>query len=82
MNPAVSIPDSTLETAHCPYCSAETSLELPGTYEPVYAVCDVCAAKFIAERLAEGFQVMTQEEAPYCSRPDCRELEMGGGDEE
>ena len=70
------------EIANCPYCNAQTGIRLPGNYAPVFAICEACAAKFIAERLASGFQVMTLEEAPLCSRPDCREIELGAGDEE
>ena len=82
MNPAVLIPTSTIETASCPYCGAKTSLELPGNYKPVFVYCDGCGTKFIAERLQEGFQVIRVENAPCFSNPDCRELEMGAGDEE
>ena len=82
MNQAISTPTVSLETARCPYCGAETSLELPINYKPVFAACDGCAKTFIAERLAKGFQVMTVEEAPCSSNPDCREIEIGGGDEE
>ncbi len=70
------------EHANCPYCGAQTGVDLPDNYAPVFVFCDVCTAKFIAERLAEGFQVMTVEDAPYCSNPDLREIEMGAGDEE
>ena len=55
---------------------------MPGDYEPVYGFCGVCGKKFIAERLSEGFQVLTIEEAPCCSDPDCRGIEMDAGDEE
>lgn len=71
-----------LETAGCPYCGRQTTVDLPGDYAPVYIHCDVCGKKFIAERLAEGFQVLTREDAPCYSDPDCRELELGGYDEE
>jgi hypothetical protein len=73
---------ASVESARCPYCSDQTSVELPADYRPVYGYCGCCGKKFIAERLAEGFQVLTIEEAPCCSDPDCRELEMGGYDEE
>lgn len=73
---------ASVENAHCPYCADRTLVELPADYEPVYAYCGCCGKKFIAERLAEGFQVLTIEEAPCCSDPDCREIEMGGSDEE
>ncbi len=73
---------SSAESARCPYCMDLTSFELPANYRPIYTYCDCCGKKFIAERLAEGFQVLTIEAAPCCSDPDCREIEMGGYDEE
>ena len=82
MNQAISPPTYSQEAAICPHCGVETSLELPINYRPVFAFCDGCGKKFIAERLAEGFQVMTVEEAPCSSNPDCREIEIGGSDEE
>jgi len=82
MNPAIVSSTYSQETARCPYCGAKTALELPVNYRPVFASCDGCAKRFIAERLAEGFQVMTEEEAPCSSNPDCREIEIGGSDEE
>jgi len=72
----------TNEIGDCPYCNAQTGITLPDNYAPVFAFCDVCGAKFIAERLAEGFRVMTLENAPRLSHPECREIEMGAGDEE
>lgn len=66
----------------CPYCHAETPIHMPGNYAPVYAICQACEKKFIFERLAEGFQVLTREEAPCISDPDCRDIEMGSGEEE
>ena len=66
----------------CPYCRQATSIELPENYAPVYEYCESCSAKFIVERLAIGFQVLKPEEAPCCSDPDCREIEMGSSDEQ
>jgi hypothetical protein len=66
----------------CPYCRQVTSIELPENYAPVYEYCTSCRAKFIVERLAIGFQVLTLEEAPCYSDPDCREIEMGASDEQ
>lgn len=66
----------------CPYCKKEMRVDLPGNYAPEYRLCPRCDKKFIVERLARGFQVMTVEEAPCCSDPDCREIEMGGSDEQ
>ena len=70
------------ETGRCPYCGRQTTVDLPGDYAPVYVNCDACGRRFIAQRLQEGFQVLTREDAPCYSDPDCRELEMGGYDEE
>lgn len=82
MNNPVLTRQSSMEIANCPYCSEQTFFDLPSNYQPVYAYCSICGKKFIAERLAEDFQVLTIEEAPCCSDPDCREIEMGGSDEE
>lgn len=71
-----------LESAPCPYCGQETGVDLPEDYRPVYRYCEVCGKKFIAERLQEGFQVLARENAPCYSDPDCRDLELGGYDEE
>jgi hypothetical protein len=73
---------TTTETAQCPYCQTQTAIELPDDYEPVFVYCDHCEKKFIAERRAEGFEVFTLEEAPCCSDPDCREIEMSNVDEQ
>ena len=72
----------TEEIAKCPYCSAQTRASLPANFEPVYAVCEVCAAQFIVQRSGAGFEAMTVEDAPCLSNPDCREIEMGAYDEE
>jgi hypothetical protein len=66
----------------CPYCKEKITIKLPENYAPEYRQCRLCNRKFIVERLAEGFQVMKTEEAPCCSDPDCREIEMGGSDEQ
>ena len=82
MNHSTGIKHVSMETARCPYCSEKTSVDLPGDFEPVYAYCSDCGKKFIVERLVEGFQVLKREGAPCSSDPDCREIEIGGGDEE
>jgi hypothetical protein len=82
MNQTASTATHSHETARCPYCHAETAVELPANYKPVFVSCGLCTKKFIAERRAQGFTVMTVEEAPCFSNPDCREIEMGAGDEE
>ena len=69
-------------TARCPYCGAPTPITLPEDYAPTYADCVICGKRFIMERLAEGFEVMTIEAAPCSSNPDWREIEMGGSDEQ
>lgn len=70
------------EIAQCPYCKRETTVELPPDYAPVYSHCTACGKKFIAERLAEGFQVLKIEKAPCASDPECRETEMSSCQEE
>ena len=70
------------ETTSCPYCKDTTTFEMPLDYAPVYVWCTVCKKKFIIERLAQGFTAWTLEAAPCCSDPDCRELEMGGSQEQ
>ncbi len=74
--------NTSVQNTPCPYCKAQTSVDLPKDYAPVYLWCDLCKKKFIIERLAKGFQTLTIEEAPCCSDPDCREIEMGGSDEQ
>jgi hypothetical protein len=68
--------------ARCPYCDKETAITRPRDYAPVYAYCGLCGKKFIVERLANRIDVMTIEDAPSCSDPDRREIEMGGSDEQ
>jgi hypothetical protein len=66
----------------CPCCKQDISIKLPENYAPEYKRCGLCNKKFIVERRTNGFEVMTIEEAPCCSDPDCREIEMGGSDEQ
>jgi len=82
MSHAVTMNRPSEKIARCPYCSERTSITVPADYEPVYAYCSDCGKKFILERLSEGFQVLKREGAPCSSDPDCREIEIGGGDEE
>jgi transcription elongation factor Elf1 len=82
MNTSTLTPQTSEKASECPYCGQPTAVDLPGDYEPVYAYCGNCGEKFIAQRLESGFQVLSIEEAPCCSDPDCREIEMGAGDEE
>ena len=70
------------ERTNCPHCHSQTGINLPADFAPVFVFCDVCKARFIIERHSDGFQVMTEEDAPGYSNPDYIELEMGGYDEE
>jgi len=70
------------EKTNCPHCRAQTGINLPGNYMPVFVFCDVCKSKFIVQRHAGSFLVMTEEDAPCDRNPDCIELEMGAYDEE
>ncbi|BBO85178.1 hypothetical protein [Desulfosarcina ovata] len=79
---ALAKPVSGEDVGDCPYCGQQTVLSLPDNYAPVYVYCSICGKKFIAERLEKGVQLMTLESAPCFSDPDCRDIEMGGGDEE
>ena len=81
MNTAITTEETT-KMVQCPYCSQSTSIIYPEDYAPVYAHCSNCSKTFIVERLAQGFQVLTREEAPPSSDPDCREIEMGACDEQ
>jgi uncharacterized protein (DUF983 family) len=65
----------------CPYCQAGQQLEHKGNYAPVYVDCQVCERRFIVEPLADGVAVFKEGEAPCCSDPDCRAVEMGAGDD-
>ena len=66
----------------CPYCNQETLFNFPEDYAPVFRECARCGKTFIVERLKKGFSVFTRENAPRCSDPDCRAIEMGGSDEQ
>jgi hypothetical protein len=73
---------ASLINVKCPYCNAGTSINEPGDYAPYYIYCRNCGQKFIIERLAKGIDIIKTEDAPCCSDPDCREIEMSSGDEE
>ena len=66
----------------CPYCGKETPIDIPENYAPTYSRCKPCGKKFILERLKEGLQVYQIGEAPCCSDPECRDIEMGSSDEQ
>ena len=82
MNMPNSLVQEPVETVECPYCRQDSSIVPPDDYAPAYAYCPNCSKKFIVERVAEGIQVLTLEEAPCCSDPDCRAIEMGASDEQ
>jgi len=82
MNISAEAVKPSVEIVSCPYCHKDTSVDRPENYAPVYSICQACEKKFIFERLAIGFQVLTREEAPCISDPDCRDIEMGSGEEE
>ena len=66
----------------CPYCLGPTRINPRPDYRPIYTICEGCKEKFIIERVADGIQAFTLQEAPACSDPHCRAIEMGQGDEE
>jgi Zn ribbon nucleic-acid-binding protein len=70
------------QTARCPYCRENTAVQLPPDYSPVYVHCIACGRRFIAERIKNGLDVFRLENAPCSSDPDCRETEMGQGQED
>jgi hypothetical protein len=82
MNATVTRDNPLVESTRCPYCRRTTVVVLPDNYAPVYVHCGICNQKFIVERLANGFQTFSLEEAPRESDPDCRALEMCSCDEQ
>lgn len=82
MSLSTNIVRAPVKNVSCPYCGKGTPIDVPEDYAPIYSRCKSCGKKFIVERLAEGMQVLTIEEAPCCSDPDCREIEMGSSDEQ
>jgi len=79
--PESAVQEST-KIVKCPYCDKDTTITRPRDYAPVYAYCGLCGKKFIVERLANRIDIMTIEDAPSCSDPDRRAIEMGGSDEQ
>ncbi|MGD8367441.1 MAG: hypothetical protein PVG78_07365 [Desulfobacterales bacterium] len=57
------------EMIRCPCCGRPTAVNLPEDYAPVYKYCGGCAEKFIVERLAEGFQVVSLGKCPKAGIP-------------
>ena len=68
-------------TIPCPYCNASCEHPVPKDYSPMYHTCHACGKRFIVERTASGYDVFRENEAPCCSDPECRELELGLGDD-
>ncbi len=66
----------TILNVHCPYCSHKQAVEHAGDYSPAYAMCPDCGERFILEPVAGGVMVYRDGEAPCCSDPDCREIEL------
>lgn len=60
----------------CPFCGHYNTRPHDGLYAPRYAVCDACGERFIYEPGLERVNTFKPGEAPCCSDPDCRELEM------
>ena len=61
---------------HCPYCNTRQGFPERRDYRPLYVNCANCARRFIVEPLKNGFMVYRDGEAPCCSDPECREMEM------
>lgn len=69
-------------TISCPYCAEFSDIELPETFTPIFVTCHACHRRFIAERRANDVAVMTENEAPCMSNPECREVETSATCEE
>jgi len=61
---------------HCPYCNTRQGVSDRDDYRPYYANCGECARRFIVEPVKSGVVVYRDGEAPCCSDPECREIEM------
>ena len=68
-------------TVTCPYCDAPYELPTPKDYSPRYLTCGECNKRFIMEPTASDYAIYKDGEAPCCSDPECRALEMGAGDD-
>ena len=66
---------------HCPYCETPQEIPTPANYAPRYLDCGECGQRFIMEPGASEINVYRDGEAPCCSDPDCRAIEMGSGDD-
>ncbi|MBG0791608.1 MAG: hypothetical protein H0S80_14045 [Desulfovibrionaceae bacterium] len=67
---------------HCPYCNARQGVREPQDYRPYYVNCAQCARRFIVEPVKSGLMVYRDGEAPCCSDPECREMEMADSGQE
>lgn len=61
---------------YCPYCNARQKVDEHSDYGPFYVKCTECAKRFIVEPVRNGLVVYRDGEAPCCSDPECREIEM------
>ena len=68
-------------TVQCPYCQAPCEMAEPDDFAPRYETCGGCGRRFVAEPVATGVNVYREGDAPCCSDPDCRALEMGMGND-
>lgn len=71
----------TTSTISCPYCQAPCEMTAPRDFAPRYETCSGCGRRFVAEPMALGISTYRECDAPCCSDPDCRELEMGMGND-
>ena len=67
---------------HCPYCNIRQAVSGCDDFRPFYVNCAECASRFIVEPVRNGLLVYRDGEAPCCSDPECRELEMAGSGQE
>ena len=65
----------------CPHCHAAMHAEHPGGYEPIHVDCASCGEQFILEPVANGVKTYRKGEAPCCSDPECRAIELGAGND-
>ncbi|MGE4504489.1 MAG: hypothetical protein AB7D51_04010 [Desulfovibrionaceae bacterium] len=63
---------------HCPYCSFNLDLARREDYRPFYHTCPACSGRVVVEPVRGGFLVFREGEAPCCSDPECRAVELAG----
>lgn len=66
-------------TVNCPFCGVEMNVDQSDDFSPVFHRC-ACGKRFIVERGESGVHVMKEGEAPCCSNPECRCIEMSAED--